>query len=66
MASAKLANSTVNHSQSVIWKVKPAMPAPDGEIAHRRTVVMTAPTSTTNMTGFFIIVRGLSLTQRIA
>ena len=34
MASAKLANSTVNQSQSEIWKVKPATPAPAGEIAH--------------------------------
>ena len=28
-----------------------------------RSVVMTAPTSTTNITGFFIMVRGLSLTN---
>src|SRR5450756_347115 len=63
MASAKLAKSTVNHSQSVIWKVKPAMPAPVARSRTVRTVVMTAPTSTTNMTGFFIMWRGLSFTS---
>ena len=31
--------------------------------AGARTVVITAPTSTTNMTGFFIMVRGLSFTS---
>src|ERR1017187_8218483 len=63
MASAKLANSTVNHSQRVIWKVKPAMPAPPARSRTVRSVVMTAPTSTTNMTGFFIMWRGLSFTS---
>ncbi len=63
MASAKLANSTVNHSQSVIWKVKPATPAPAARSRTARTVVMAAPTSTTNITGFFIMVRGFSFTN---
>jgi redox-sensitive bicupin YhaK (pirin superfamily) len=42
--------------------VKPARPA-GGDIADARMVVMAAPTSTTNMTGFFIMVRGFSLTN---
>src|SRR5689334_4811011 len=61
MASAKLANRTVNHNQSVIWKVKPAMGAPTARSRAQSTVVMTAPTSTTNITGFFSITRGCSL-----
>src|SRR5450755_123217 len=63
MASAKLANSTVNHSHSEIWKVKPATPAPLERSRTVSTVVMTAPASTTNITGFFIMVRGLSFTS---
>src|ERR1039458_4532173 len=63
MASAKLANSTVNHSQSEIWKVKPALPAPVARSRTVRSVVMTAPTSSTNITGFFIMWRGLSFTS---
>src|ERR1035438_6510094 len=63
MASAKLANSTVNHSHREIWKVKPATPAPVARSRTVRSVVITAPTSTTNMTGFFIMWRGLSLTS---
>src|SRR5664280_594827 len=63
MASAKLANSTVNHSQSEIWKVKPAIPTPLERSRTVRSVVMTAPTSTTNITGFFIMWRGLSFTS---
>src|ERR1035441_4102984 len=63
MASAKLANSTVNHSQSEIWKVKPATPAPVARSRTARRVVISAPTSTTNMTGFFIMWRGLSFTS---
>jgi hypothetical protein len=55
MASAKLANSTVNQSQSEIWKVKPATAGPLARSRTVRIVVMTAPTSTTNMTGFFIM-----------
>src|ERR1019366_7877592 len=63
MASAKLANSTVNHSHREIWKVKPATPAPAARSRTVRRVVRTAPTSTTNMTGFFIMWRGLSFTS---
>src|ERR1017187_4841067 len=63
MASAKLAKSTVNHSQSEIWKVKPTMSAPVARSRTVRSVVITAPTSTTNMTGFFIMWRGLSFTS---
>src|SRR5579863_3467462 len=63
MASAKFANSTVNQSHSVIWKVKPTTPAPAAKSRTVRMVVITAPTSTTNMTGFFIMVRGFSLTN---
>src|SRR6516225_7882130 len=61
MASAKLANSTVNQSHKVIWKVKPATPAPAKLSRTVSTVVTAAPTSTTNITGFFIMVRGFSL-----
>ena len=60
MASAKLANSTVNHNQSVIWKVKPMGWCIARSLKTSR-VVMAAPTSTTNMTGFFIMSRGFSL-----
>src|SRR5580692_9970285 len=63
MASAKFANSTVNHSQRVIWKVNPASAAPVAISRAARIVVMAAPTSTTNMTGFFIMPRGLSFTK---
>src|ERR1035441_984912 len=63
MASAKLANSTVNHSHRLIWNVKPARAAPVAISRAARMVVMAAPTSTTNITGFFIMVRGFSLTN---
>src|ERR1035441_10074907 len=63
MASAKLANSTVNHSHKAIWKVNPAKPAPLAISRTVKMVVMTAPTSTTNITGFFIMARGFSLTN---
>ena len=66
MASAKLANSTVNHSQSAIWKLKPPMPRAAGDSrATARTVVMAAPTSTTNITGFFISVARIQLDEGI-
>src|SRR6185295_3260047 len=63
MASAKFANSTVNHSQSVICNSNPVF-VTDGigamipRISCR--VVKTLPTSTTNMTGLPIIFRGCS------
>ena len=62
MASAKLAKSTVNHNHSVICRLNlnPGWPC----IASRTssTVVMTLPTSTTNMTGLPIICFGLTFT----
>src|ERR1035438_7354104 len=57
MASAKLANSTVNHSHSVICKLKPKFLGSRSS----KTVVSTLPTSTTNMTGLPIMWRGSSL-----
>ena len=59
MASAKFANSTVNQSQSVICRLK----AKFCFSRNSNKVVTTLPTSTTNMTGFFIMVRGSSLTR---
>src|SRR5258708_6548802 len=58
MASAKFANSTVNQSQSVICRLNAKLCFSRNNSA----VVTTLPTSTTNMTGFFIMVRGSSLT----
>src|SRR6202165_5155017 len=57
IASAKLANNTGNHSRSVICKLNLKAAPPRSSNA----VVMTLPTSTTNMTGLPIIFRGLSL-----
>src|SRR6202158_586095 len=56
IASAKFANSTVNHSHNVICRLNlNALPP-----RNNNTVVMTLPTSTTNMTGLPIILRGFS------
>ena len=64
IASAKLANSTVNHSQSDTSPAKTFSLAVDEPRSRKnRTVVSTEPTSTTNMTGLRIMVRGLSLTK---
>jgi len=66
IASAKLANKTVNHSQSVICNSKRVLVTPaTGATSPRMScnVVKTLPTSTTNITGFFIIVRGFNLTN---
>src|SRR5262245_41668058 len=60
MASAKLANRTVNHSQSAIWNWKARLPPPVTTSRTRKMVVIAAPTSTTNITGFFISVSGFS------
>ena len=67
IASAKLPNSTVSHSQAATVNVYqagsdpfPGTSAPNSWITHR-TVVTTAPTSTTNMTGLAIMRRGSSL-----
>src|SRR5215469_9298128 len=57
IASAKFANTTVNQSHSVIWRLKRKALPPWS----RRAVVMTLPISTTNMTGLPIIFRGFSL-----
>ncbi len=57
MASAKFANNTVNHSHNVICRLKAKLCFP----RNSSRVVTTLPTSTTNMTGFFIMVRGSSL-----
>src|SRR6478735_2588674 len=63
-ASAKLANSTVNHSHRMIWKVKPRpSPPPITRLRRKITVVSVATTSTTNITGFLIINRGSSLAK---
>src|ERR1700760_2676128 len=62
-ASAKLANSTVNQSQRMIWKVKPRCSPPVTRSRRKITVVSAATISTTNITGFLIIARGCSLTK---
>src|SRR6266705_70653 len=56
IASAKLANSTVNQSHKVICKLNLKSEPP----LKSRAVVITLPISTTNMTGFPIIFSGLS------
>src|SRR5215471_323374 len=62
-ASAKLANSTVNHSQRIIWKVKPRSAPPVTRSRMKITVVSAATISTTNITGLLIISRGSSLAK---
>ena len=62
-ASAKLANSTVNHNQKAIWPLKKAVPFCVTR-SRRNTMVTTAETtSVTKMTGLRISVRGLSLAK---
>src|SRR5580658_2503555 len=61
MASAKFAKSTVNHSQSVICSSNPKPGRCRRWSRIRSKVVTTEPISTTNITGFFISVRGFSL-----
>ncbi len=54
IASAKLANSTVNQSQSETARMKPAGASPcPSRACTKRAVVSTLPISTTNITGFF-------------
>ena len=53
--------SSVNQSQRMIWKLKPRLPAPVARSRRKRTVVRSATTSTTNITGLRIIGRGSSL-----
>ena len=61
IASAKLANSTVNQSQTEIAPMKLAGASPWPRSAcTNRPVVSTLPTSTTNMTGLRTIKRGSS------
>ena len=57
MASAKLAKTTVNHSQTEIWATNDRVP---GWATNRSSVVTRAPTSVTNMTGFLTMWTGLS------
>ena len=59
MASAKLPKITVSHSHTAT--VKANQPGCPGSPAIQRTVVKTAPSSTTNMTGLRAIARGSSL-----
>src|SRR5882757_8093924 len=62
-ASAKLANSTVNHSHRMIWNVNAKLAPPVTTSRMKITVVNAATISTTNITGFLIISRGSSLTK---
>ncbi len=59
IASAKLANRTVNQSQRAIWSAKPA--GSPFALASRPIVVSSAPTSVTKMTGFLSRWSGSSL-----
>src|ERR1019366_5819091 len=61
MASAKLAKSTVTHSQRVICRLKPKPARWLMVLSMSSAEVSTAPTSTTNITGFLIMPRGSSL-----
>src|SRR2546430_961349 len=63
IASAKLANSSVNHSHSTIWNSKPMFSPPLTRSRINITVVSAVTTSSTNITGFFIRLRGSSLTK---
>src|SRR5215831_18178462 len=62
MASARLANSTVNHSQTDTQKMNPAGASPlPARAWNQSSVVRIDPTYTTNMTGFRSWWRGVSL-----
>src|SRR6516165_2979265 len=63
MASAKLAKSTVNHSQRMIWNSNAMCSPPKMRSRIKTMVVRTVTTSNTNMTGFLISVRGSSFTN---
>ena len=52
IASAKLANSTVNHSQKATCPVKSGRPPPATSSWMKTIVVRRLPTSTMNITGF--------------
>src|ERR1035441_6111209 len=61
-ASAKFAKSTINHSQIVMAKSKPAFfPPAKTRSRKKNSVVTTAPIRTMNMTGFLACRRGSSL-----
>ena len=63
-ASAKLANSTVNHSHAATSPANTLSDAvADGSFWKNSTVVRTLPTSTTNITGLRAIWRGSSFTN---
>ncbi len=61
-ASAKLANRTVNQSQTASWKMKLRSLAAPVKMA---IVVSAAPIRVTNMTGFLIIRRGSSFLKAL-
>ncbi len=65
MASAKLANNTVNHSQMAIWRINPAG-SPRKGAAASSAVVTTAPQRVTNITGFRAMPRGSSFRKASA
>ena len=61
IASAKFANSTVSHSQIAITPTNQSCPSfPCTRSLKKMTVVITLPSSTMNMTGFFSCSRGSS------
>ena len=63
-ASAKFANSTVNHSQSVTARMKPAGASPwPPSACTQRIVVRMLPMYTTNITGFLHWCCGSSFTN---
>ena len=61
MASAKVANSTVNQSHRSIWSSNPIAPLAVATSRTRNNSTRAAPTSTTKITGFFISTTGFSL-----
>src|SRR5215831_10092661 len=63
IASEKFANKTVNHSHSTIWNSKPICSPPVTRSRSKMIVVSAVTTSSTNMTGFLIKVRGSSFTK---
>jgi len=63
IASAKFAKTTVNHSQSASWSVKPQSGFPAPMSRKNTTVVYAEPSSTTNITGFLSMCRGFSFTN---
>src|SRR5712672_2733780 len=64
-ASAKLANSTVNHSHRMIWNVNARLAPPVTRSRMKITVVSAATISTTNITGFLIISLGSSIVEAV-